>query len=56
MKTERMWKNYYRGRDVPVDSNPGGNKDKVLEQDGMENNCPEKEKQKLLHQGNGAEA
>jgi transposase InsO family protein len=56
VKTERMWKNYYRGRNVPVDGNLGENKDKVPEPDGMKNSCPEKEEQKLLHQGNGAEA
>jgi hypothetical protein len=56
MKTERMWKNYYRGRNVPLDGNTGGNKDSVPEQDGMKNSCPEREEQKTLHQGNTASA
>jgi hypothetical protein len=56
MKTERMWKNYYRGRNVPMDSNPGENQDKVPGQDGMKNSCPEKKEQMLPHQGNSASA
>ncbi|MDR1667814.1 MAG: IS3 family transposase [Bacteroidales bacterium] len=56
MKTERMWKNYYRSRNIPMNGNMGENKDSVPEQDGMKNSCPEKEEQKTLHQGNEAKA
>jgi transposase InsO family protein len=56
MKTERMWKNYYQGRNVPPDGNTEDNKDSVPEEDGMKNSCPGKEEQKPLHQGNSASA
>jgi hypothetical protein len=56
MKTERMWKNYYRNRNVPPSGNTEEDKDSVPEPDSMKNGCPEKTKQETLHQGNGAEA
>ena len=56
LKTERMWKNYYRSRNVPPDSNTKEDRDSVPKHDGMKNNCPEKDEQKALHQGNGSEA
>jgi transposase InsO family protein len=56
MKTERMWKNYYRNRNVLPDDNTGKEKDSVPEPDGMKNSCPGKEKQKTLHQGHSASA
>ena len=56
MKTERMWKNYYQGRNTPADGNTEKNKDSLPEQDGMKDNCPGKEGQNILHQGNSASA
>jgi transposase InsO family protein len=56
MKTERMWKNYYRSRSLPMDGNTEEDRENVPKQDGKKNNCPGKEYQKALHQGNGAQA
>lgn len=56
MKTERMWKNYYRSRSLPMDGNTEEDGEKVPKQDGKKNNCPGKEYQKALHQGNSASA
>ena len=56
MKTERMWKNYYRNRNLPSGGNMEEDKDSISEADGVKNSCPGKEEQKTLHQGHGAEA
>jgi hypothetical protein len=56
MKTERMWKNYYRNRHVPPDGNTEEDKDNVPESDGVKNGCPEKTERETFHQGKGAEA
>jgi transposase InsO family protein len=57
MKTERMWKNYYRGRkNIPLESNVGENKDSVPVQDGMKNNGQGNGEQATLHQGHSASA
>ena len=56
MKTERMWKTYYRVRNVSGDSNTEGNKDRAPEAVGMKNRYPEKEERKTLHQENSASA
>ena len=56
MKPERMWKNDYRGRNVPLDGNTGKNKNSEPEQNSMKNNCPEKETRTTLLRGNGASA
>jgi hypothetical protein len=51
-----MWKNYYQSRDKSPEGKRGENKDSVPEQDGMKNNCPEKETRKTLLRGNGKSA
>jgi hypothetical protein len=56
MKTERMWKNYYRRKNVLLESNAGENKDSVPAQEGMKNNGQGNGEQATLHQGHGAEA
>ena len=56
MQTKRMWKNYYRSRNVPMGGSPGENKNSIPEQDGMKERCQGKEEEKPLHQGNSASA
>ena len=56
MKTERMWKNYYRNLNVPPDSNTEEDKDGAPEHDGKRNNCPGKAEQETSHQGHSASA
>jgi transposase InsO family protein len=56
LKTERMWKNYYQGRNTLADGNTGRNKDSLPEQGGMNDNSPGKDDQNILHRGNSASA